>query len=154
MFLPAVQGKAAEGVGNLDAPHTYSFIDDFGKGLVILGERAAALGQAWHIPNAETVSTRHFIELIFKDLGQPVKIKSLGRMMMAIGGLFIPAARESLEMMYEFEKPFVVDSSKFARAFGNHATPLKQAIHETVGWYRQHAQAEGSTLTPVGVPGD
>ena len=154
MFLPAVQDKAAEGVGNLDAPHTYSFIDDFGKALVILGERDAALGQAWHIPNAETVSTRRFIELIFESLGQPVKIKSLGRMMMAIGGLFIPAARESLEMMYEFEKPFVVDSSKFARAFGDHATPLKQAIHETVGWYCQHAQAECSTLTPVGVPGD
>jgi nucleoside-diphosphate-sugar epimerase len=154
MFLPAVQGKAAEGVGNLDAPHTYSFIDDFGKGLVILGERDEALGQAWHIPNAETVSTRRFIELIFESLGQSVKIKSMGRLMMAIGGLFIPAARESLEMMYEFEKPFVVDSSKFVKAFGNHSTPLQLAIHETVGWYCQHAQAECSALTPVAVPGD
>ena len=141
MFLPALQGKAAQGLGDLDAPHTYSFIDDFGKGLVILGEHDAALGQVWHIPNAEPVSTRRFIELIFENLGQPVKIKSLGRMMMAIGGLFIPAARESLEMMYEFEKPFLVDSSKFARAFGDHATPLNEAIHQTVAWYRQHADA-------------
>ena len=141
MFLPAVQGKPAEGWGDLDAPHTYSFIDDFGKRLVVLGERDEALGQAWHIPNAETVSTRRFIELIFEDLDQPVKIKSLGRMMMAFGGLFIPAARESLEMMYEFQKPFVVDNSKFVRAFGNHATPLKDAIHQTVVWYRQHANA-------------
>jgi len=30
----------------------------------------------------------------------------MGRLMMAFGGLFIPAARESLEMMYEFEKTF------------------------------------------------
>jgi nucleoside-diphosphate-sugar epimerase len=140
MFLPAVQGKAAQGWGDLDAPHTYSFIDDFGKGLVVLGERDEALGQAWHIPNAETVTTRRFIELIYENLDQPVKIKSLGRWMMAFGGLFIPAARESLEMIYEFEKPFVVDSSKFVKAFGDHATPLKLAIHETVGWYCQHAQ--------------
>jgi nucleoside-diphosphate-sugar epimerase len=141
MFLPAVQGKAAEGWGDLDAPHTYSFIDEFGKGLVVLGERNEALGQAWHIPNAETVSTRRFIELIFEDLGQPVKIKSMGRLMMAFGGLFIPSARESVEMMYEFEKPFIVDDSKYIKAFGNHATPLKEAIHQTVAWYRQHANA-------------
>jgi nucleoside-diphosphate-sugar epimerase len=141
MFLPAVQGKAAEGLGNLDAPHTYTFIDDFGKYLVLLGERDAALGQAWHIPTAETVTTRRFIELVFDDLGQPAKIKSMGRLMLALGGLFIPVARESLEMMYAFEKPFVVDSSKFVQAFGNHATPLKDAIRPTVLWYQQHAAA-------------
>jgi len=49
--VPArVQGKAAEGLGDLDAPHTYSYIDDFGKYLVLLGARDEALGQAWHIP--------------------------------------------------------------------------------------------------------
>jgi nucleoside-diphosphate-sugar epimerase len=113
MFLPVVQGKAAEGLGDLDAPHTYSFIDEFGKGLVVLGERDEALGQAWHIPNAETVSTRRFIELIFEDLGQPPKIKSMGRLMMAFGGLFIPPP-ESLEMM-RVRKPFVVDDSNTSK---------------------------------------
>jgi hypothetical protein len=44
-------------------------------------------------------------------------------------------------MMYEFEKPFIVDDSKYIKAFGNHATPLKEAIHQTVAWYRQHANA-------------
>ena len=44
--------------------------------------------------------------------------------MMSMAGLFIPGARETVEMMYEFEKPFVVDSSKFERAFGVVATPI------------------------------
>jgi hypothetical protein len=65
----------------------------------------------------------------------------MGRLMLALGGLFVPVARESLEMIYEFEKPFVVDSSKYVKAFGNHATPLKDAIHSTVAWYQQHAAA-------------
>lgn len=55
--------------------------------------------------------------------------------MMSLGGLFIPAARETAEMMYEFEKPFVVDSSKFERTFGLKATPLPEAIAQTVAWY-------------------
>ena len=41
-----------------------------------------------------------------------------------------------IEMLYEFEEPFVVDHSKFERAFGDHATPLKEAIGDTVRWYR------------------
>lgn len=137
-FLPALQGKAAEGLGDLDCPHTYSFIDDFGSALVTLGEREEALGQVWHIPNAETVSTRRFIEMIFEELGQPPRIKSMGRWMMRVGGLFIPAARETAEMMYEFEKPFVVDDRKFIQAFGDHATPLREAIRHTLTWYQDY----------------
>jgi hypothetical protein len=40
--------------------------------------------------------------------------------------------------MYEFEKPFVVDSSKFERAFGVTATPMADAIKASVAWYRAH----------------
>ena len=136
MFLPAVQGKAAQGFGNLDALHTYTFIDDFGRGLATLGQREEAPGQAWHVLNAETVSTRRFIELIFAELGQPVRVSRMGKMMLMIGGLFIPAARESIEMLYQFEQPFVVDHSKFRRAFGGQPTPLREAIGQTVSWYK------------------
>jgi nucleoside-diphosphate-sugar epimerase len=76
--------------------------------------------------------------MLFREIGSPVKLAATGRAMMAIGGLFIPAARESLEMMYEFEKPFVVDSSQFERTFGMRATPMQQAIAETLEWYRNH----------------
>ena len=62
----------------------------------------------------------------------------MGRLMLALGGLFIPAARESVEMLYEFEKPFVVNSSKFERAFGVVATPIAEAVKATVAWYRAH----------------
>jgi hypothetical protein len=41
-------------------------------------------------------------------------------------------------VIYEFEKPFVVDSSKFERTFGVVATPIAGAIKATVAWYRAH----------------
>jgi nucleoside-diphosphate-sugar epimerase len=40
-------------------------------------------------------------------------------------------------MLYEFEEPFVVDNSAFEREFGERATPLREAIHRTVQWYRE-----------------
>ena len=56
-------------------------------------------------------------------------------------GLFNPGMREMIEMLYEFEEPFVVDDSKFEQAFGEQATPLKEAIQRTVRWYREERPA-------------
>lgn len=137
MFGFAVEGKAADATGNLDALHTYTYIEDFGQTLVILGEREEALGQVWHVPNAETVTTRQFVTMIYEELGQPVKIRAVGKMTLRIAGLSIPAARELVEMIYEFEKPFVVDSSKFTRMFGLPGTPIREGIKQTVAWYKK-----------------
>lgn len=144
VFYPALAGKTASFAGKLDLPHTVTYIEDFGRALVILGEREEALGQAWHVPNDRPqITQRQFAELIFAETGHPVKVSGMGKLMMALGGLFIPEARESVEMMYEFEKPFVVDSSKFERTFGVQATPIEQAIKATVAWYRAHPQPKG-----------
>jgi hypothetical protein len=40
------------------------------------------------------------------------------------------------EMAYEFEEPFVLDTTKYRSSFGTVTTPLSTAIAETVGWYR------------------
>ncbi|MBW5446081.1 hypothetical protein GE107_08400 [Cohnella sp. CFH 77786] len=58
------------------------------------------------------------------------------RGMLRFGGLFIPSARESIEMFYPFEKDFAVSSRKFSDRFGLRATPLEDALAATVGWYR------------------
>ena len=137
-FLPALQGKTASLVGNIDLPHTYTFINDFGKALVTLGERDEALGQIWHVPNAETLTTRQFMTIAFEEIGKPPKMSGMGKLMMSIGGIFVIGARETVEMMYEFEKPFIVDSSKFERTFGVSATPHREAIRQTIEWYRKH----------------
>jgi nucleoside-diphosphate-sugar epimerase len=56
-------------------------------------------------------------------------------------GLFNPALRETIEMLYEFEEPFVVDDSRFEREFGEQATSLREAIQRTVRWYREERPA-------------
>ena len=90
-----------------------------------------------------TLTQRQFAELVFAETGHPVKASGMGKTMLRIGGLFIPEARESIEMLYEFEKPFVVDSSQFERTFGVRATPLAEAIKATVAWYRAHPKRKG-----------
>lgn len=139
-IVPALQGKAAQTVGKVDLPHTTTFIDDFGEALAILGEREEALGQAWHVPNDQPrLTQREFMALVFAEAGHAPKLAPASRALLSMAGLFIPGAREMVEMLYEFEKPFVVDSIKFEQAFGMKPTPVREAVRRTVAWHRAHA---------------
>ena len=93
-------------------------------------------------PSAGT--QRQFAELMFQEVGLLPNVSGMGKLMMWLGGLFVPAARQMVEMAYEFEKPFVVDSTRFERAFGVKATPLREAIRETLSWYRERPHLTGS----------
>ena len=137
IFGRAVAGKSAQVAGDPDQPHTYTYAPDIGRGLVVLGEREEALGRAWHLPSPETITTRRFVEMIFEEAGGPARIQTAPKFVLRVMGLFNPPLRETIEMLYEFEEPFVVDHSAFEQAFGTQATPLSHAIGETVRWYRQ-----------------
>jgi hypothetical protein len=63
-------------------------------------------------------------------------MRRVSKPMLRLAGLFVPEARESVEMSYEFEKPFVLDATKFIRAFGDIATPHLEGIRATVEWYK------------------
>ena len=140
-IYPLLHGKAAGLIGNVNLPHTHTFTKDFGRALVILGERAEADGQAWHVPNdLPRVTQREMAAMFAEELGVEPKFSAMGKLMMWIGGFFVPEAKESVEMMYEFDQPFIVDSSKFEKTFGMRATPMKEAIKETAAWYRSHPE--------------
>lgn len=139
-FIPLIQGKAAEAYATLDQPHTVTFINDFGEALAVLGENEKAWGRAWHVPNAPTLTQREFLTQAFAIVNHKPKFNVMGRMMMRIGGLFIPAAREVIEMLYEFEKPFIVDDRQYKKAFGDHSTSIQDGLKESIAWYQQHLQ--------------
>jgi nucleoside-diphosphate-sugar epimerase len=136
---PLLAGKTVSMLGNLDVPHTYTSITDFGKGLVMLGAHDEALGQSWHIPNAPTLTTRQMLTLFFEEAHMPPKMRTVPDIALKSLGLFNPLIREITEMLYEFNEPFVVESSKFVQTFGDIATPHQEAIRQTLEWYRSRA---------------
>jgi len=137
VFGRALAGRSAQVVGDPDRLHTFTFIDDFGEALVTLGEREEALGQAWHVPSPAARTTRQFVEVVYRALGTSVKLTRAPRPAIAVAGLFDANARELKEMLYQFERDFVMDSSRFQDAFDLQATPLDAAIRTTLDWYRR-----------------
>ena len=143
VFYPLLHGKPAQLIGRTDLPHTHTYLRDFGAALVTLGARDEADGQVWHVPNDQPRMTQsELVRLFAEEAGVEAKISSMGKTMMAIGGLFIPEAKETVEMMYEFDKPFIIDSGKFEKTFGMKATPIREAIRETVAWYKSHPETK------------
>ena len=141
VFGNAVAGKRADFIGNPDLPHTYSYVPDIVAGLAVLGTDERAVGQVWHLPGPETVTTRAVLELIAGEVGHPVQVRSVPKLVLRALGLVNPMMRGLAEMAYEFEEPFVLDTSKFESTFGVGGTPLDVAIKETVSWYESQGSA-------------
>jgi nucleoside-diphosphate-sugar epimerase len=139
---PALRGRPASLIGDIDQPHTHIFIDDFARGLVRLGREDRAMGEIWHVPAARTGTTRDLVELVFRAAGTAPRFRTAGRTMLGLLGLFDPVVRELEETLYQFERPFIVDHSKYEQAFGSRVTPHDEAIRATVAWYRDEPKAK------------
>lgn len=139
VFARAIVGKPAQVLGNPDVPHSVTFIDDFARALVTLGEQDDALGQVWHVPCPETVTMRRFVEVVFEEAGHPPRLRAAPRWGLALAAPFNPTLRAVREQLYQSERPWVVDSSKFERAFGWRASPPREAVRATVAWFRENA---------------
>jgi nucleoside-diphosphate-sugar epimerase len=133
---PAVKGKTVNLLGRVDQPHTFTYVRDFGLLLATLGNRAEALGQVWFTPSNPPITQTDFVRLIEVALGKPVRSQVGGPLLMRMLGLFDKSMAETVEMMYEWTEPFVVDSGKAEKAFGLKATPFDIAFQETLAWCR------------------
>ena len=149
VFPAALAGKTATVLGDPDQPHTYTYIPDIGEGLAVLGEHPDAPGQVWHLPNdPDTRTTRQLVDLVYRHAGQRrARLRRLPPLLLRTVGLFNPTVRELLEMQYQFEEPFLVDSSKIADKLGVRATPIERALGHTLTSYR-HPLSEPGPARP------
>jgi nucleoside-diphosphate-sugar epimerase len=147
VFPAALSGKTATVLGDPDQPHTYTYIPDIGEGLAVLGEHPDAPGEIWHLPNdPDTQTTRQLVDIVYRQANQPRgKLRTTPTLLLRALGLTNPTVRELVEMRYLFQAPFIVDSGKIAARLGVKATPLDQALTETLDTYR-------SATTPAGRP--
>jgi nucleoside-diphosphate-sugar epimerase len=129
-------GKPAYLVGDPDMAHSLTYLPDQARCMVALGAEDSAYGEIWHAPTTRNQSIKNFLEGIALQGNYHLRVRTAGRLMVRLMGLFKPDMAELIEMLYQFEKPFVVNSDKIERKFGLTSTPLPQALQETVAWVR------------------
>ena len=136
-FGKAVAGKKVDFIGNPSLLHTYSYVPDVAAALAMLGTDERAIGEVWHLPGPETVTTLAILDLVSEQLGHPVGVRSLPRFALRTLAVFNPMMRELLEMAYEFDEPFVLDTNKYRSVFGDSSTPLVGAVATTVAAFER-----------------
>ncbi|WP_045235017.1 NAD-dependent epimerase/dehydratase family protein [Deinococcus pimensis] len=149
-FDAVLAGKRPRWFGRHDVPHALTFVDDFARALVTLGEHDEAYGRAWHVPTDEPLTGRAFAALVAREAGVADRAPAtLPLPAVRTLGLFVPILRELADVAYQATGPWEVDGTRFAAAFGFRPTPNAEAVRRTVEWVRtqmeQTASAPGVT---------
>jgi nucleoside-diphosphate-sugar epimerase len=142
LLEPVLRGGVLRPIGDPDQPHSWTYLPDF---VAALGA-AAATPEAWGrpvlAPTGPPLTFRELAERLAARAGRPVpRIAPAPRAVLGLAGLVIGQLREVNRMRYQFEAPFVVDSSASERLLGLAPTPWDRVIDETVAWWQDRAAA-------------
>jgi nucleoside-diphosphate-sugar epimerase len=128
-------------LGRADVPHSVTYMPDVARTLVALGTDERAWGSAWHVPSAPAVSQREYVESLAAAAGTTVRVGTIPYAALWTLGLVVPMMRGLRETWYQFDEPFVMDSSAAESAFGITPTPLAQQAADTVAWWQEASHA-------------
>jgi nucleoside-diphosphate-sugar epimerase len=130
LVTPALRrGRTAFVPADLDAPHTWTNVEDVAKLLVAGVADERAWGSVWHVPSAPARSIRELAAIAAAQLSVKPKLAALPYPVLWALGMVNPMARELRETQYQFRKPFVLDSSKAEQTFGLKPAPLEDSVH-------------------------
>ncbi|MEV0413510.1 NAD-dependent epimerase/dehydratase family protein [Streptomyces sp. NPDC050448] len=135
---PLLRGKPVSTLGDPDAPHSWSYLPDVARALVEVAGEERARGRAWHVPTEPARSVREMVGLLAAQAGTgPVAVRRLPPAVLGVVSLFSPLIRELKEIRYQFDRPFVLDSSAYEAGFAVRATPVDEQVKATVDWWRE-----------------
>lgn len=138
-----LRGKPVSTLGDPDAPHSWTYLPDVAAALAGVAGDERAWGRPWHVPTAPAQSVRSMVDRLAGVAGTgPVAVRRLPSALVAAAALVSPLIRELKEVRYQFDRPFVVDSSAYEGAFAVRPTPVDEQVEATVDWWRER-QAGG-----------
>ncbi|MCG6185939.1 NAD-dependent epimerase/dehydratase family protein [Maribellus maritimus] len=132
VFKNLKAGKKAIWFCSLNTKHNYTYTPDAAKATALLGNTQNAYGQVWHLPTAGPHTGKEWIEMVASETGVKPKFQVASKFLISVMGLFNPVMKELVEMLYQYDRDYVFDSSKFETVFKMKATPVKIAIKEIV----------------------
>jgi len=112
---------------DVNKKHSFTYTPDAAKATALLGNTPDAFGQVWHLPtDPRPFTVKELVEMYpgYRKKGitalQPWFIKLLG--------LFIPVMKEMPEMLYQYDRDYLFDSSKFNHRFDFKPTPYEAGM--------------------------
>lgn len=143
VFKRAAQGKAVQWPGPLDAKRELVFVDDAADALLIAARSERAWGEAWHVPGPAAITPRELISMAFQEAGHAPHVEEMGALSHRAKGFLSTEWKQEHELLYLYQKPLLLDGTRFRRAFGRlPATPYKEGVKRTMAWWKGRLEKE------------
>lgn len=137
-MVPLVlSGKTVQVVGSADQPHSFTYVPDLADAMIAAARNPKPWNRVLHAPTGPALTQRGLAAAYATAAGTgPAKVVAIPGWIVRSAGAFSTDMRELAEMLYQFERPFVMDSSESQELLGLQPTPLNEAAAETVAWWR------------------
>lgn len=125
-------GKPAWVISDPDQPHSWTAVDDIAATLIALGGDERAWGSPWLVPSSPPASVRAVLTELGRiaGVGRP-RLRRVPRGVLRAGGLVVPLLREVNGILYQFDRPFLVDADETTETFGIEPTPWATLLEQT-----------------------
>lgn len=141
MVKPILAGKAVQVIGSTRQPHSFTYVPDLAAAMIAAAHKPELWNRVLHAPTGAAVTQREIAEAHAAAAGVAApKVSAVPGWVLRVAGLFSTDMRELAELLYQFERPFVMDSSESQRLLGLDPTPLAEAAAATVAWWRGAVQ--------------
>ena len=144
VFGNLMKAKPAQVMVRDDCLHSFAYIGDVGKAMATLGladSGHSTWGHVWLAPHAAALTQRAFVAQACELQGMQPKWSVVPPWLLRLVGFFDTDAKASLEMLYQYEQPFVVDSSVSNKRLGLLPTEITVGLRATLDWYSQRVQS-------------
>jgi nucleoside-diphosphate-sugar epimerase len=128
-----LRGARANWFVDADKKHSFTFTPDAAKATALLGNTDDAYNTIWHLPtDKNTLTGRQFVQLFAREMKVRDKIFVMPVWLIRIVGIFVPVLKEMPEMMYQYDRDYFFDSSKFEKRFKFKTTTYEEGVKLTV----------------------
>jgi nucleoside-diphosphate-sugar epimerase len=132
--------KALWVIGSADQPHSFTYVPDLAAAMILAAKTPSAWNKVWHAPTGPAVTQRQLAAAFTEAAGMDApKVAAVPGWALRASGVFSKDVRELAETLYQFERPFIMDSTASQAALGLRPTPLPEAAAATVAWWRAQA---------------
>lgn len=133
-------GKRVSAIGRVNLPHSFTYVPDLAAAMIKAAQIPSLWNSVLHAPTVAAVSQRGIAGAFAKAASLPApKVGAIPGWVIKGAGLVSGDMRDLAETLYQFQRPFVMDSSASEEILGLHPTPLGVAARETVDWWRSQA---------------
>lgn len=128
----ALAGGRVTMMGRTDLPHTFTDVADVARTLVAAAEDPGSHGRTWHVPSNTPRTQEQALTDVLAAVGHPpVRVRSLRGPALAAVAAFSPFMRELRQLIYQWERPYVLDDSAARARWGIEPTPWEEVCRRT-----------------------